>query len=95
MILIVFVEFLENKEYQVATIERIVGRFRFFMNRAVEFNFDVSQAYKQNLYGENEDLNKVFLTKEEIEKITNKDFSFDSELYIAKQNLLILVYIQE
>lgn len=88
-----FVDFLENKEYQVATIERIVGRFRFFMNRALEFNFDVSQAYKQKIYmGENEDLNKVFLTKEEIEKITSKDFSFDSELDIAKQNLLILVH---
>lgn len=85
-----FSEYLETENYQVSTIERHIGRFRFFMNRATEHNIDVNQSFKQRIYlDKDDDFEGVYLNEEEIQLIVEKDFSFDEELHIAKQNLLI------
>jgi len=87
-----FVEYLETENYQTSTIERHIGRFRFFLNRATEHNIEVDKSFKQRIYFEKEnDLDKVYLNEKEILSIIKKDFSFDPELSIAKQNLLILI----
>lgn len=88
-----FADYLETEFYQASTIERHVGRFRFFLNRALEHNIEVSNSFKQRIYFDKEsDLDKVYLDEKEILTILKKDFSFDPELEIAKQNLLILLH---
>ncbi len=88
-----FADYLETEFYQVSTIERHVGRFRFFLNRALEHNIEVSNSFKQRIYfDKDDDLDKVYLDEKEILTILKKDFSFDPELDIAKQNLLILLH---
>ena len=89
-----FVNFLEEDDYNSATIERNIGRLKFFLNRAAEMSLKVSQVRNQRIYidKENDLSDKPYLTEEEINKIINTDFSFDSELEIAKQNYIILLF---
>lgn len=85
-----FVDFLETENYQVSTIERHLGRFRFFMNRAAEHNIEVNPAYKQRIYlDKDDDFEGIYLNEAEIQKIIDKDFSYDYELDIVKQNFMI------
>jgi site-specific recombinase XerD len=85
-----FVDYLEVENYQVSTIERHIGRFRFFMNRASEYNIEVNQSFKQRIYLDKEDdFEGIYLNEVEIQSIIDEDFSNDYELNIAKQNLLI------
>jgi integrase len=85
-----FVEYLETENYQISTVERQLGRFRFFLNRALEYNIDVNQSFKQRIYLDKEDdFEGIYLNENEIQSIIDKDFSSDYELNIAKQNFLI------
>jgi len=89
-----FSNWLEEDDYNSATIERNIGRLKFFLNRASEMSLKVSQVRNQRIYidKENDLSDKPYLTEEEINKIINTDFSFDSELEIAKQNYIILLF---
>ncbi len=88
-----FAEYLETENYQVATVERQVGRFRFFLNRAVEHNIEVDQSFKQRIYFDKEDdVEGVYLNEKEIQKIVDRDFSDNYELNITKQNFLIGIH---
>jgi len=85
-----FVDYLETENYQISTIERQLGRFRFFLNRALEHNIEVNQSFKQRIYlDKDDDFEGVYLNESEIQSIIDQDFSSDYELNIAKQNLLI------
>lgn len=85
-----FIDWLETENYQTSTIERNIGRLRFFLNRASEMNHEVKQAYKERIYFEEEvEVDTVYLNPMEIQKIIDKDFSYDEELDIAKQNFLL------
>jgi integrase len=85
-----FIDWLETENYQTSTIERNIGRLRFFLNRATEMNYEVSQAFKERIYFEPEnDVEGIYLNEGEIQKIIDKDFSYDEELQIAKQNLIL------
>lgn len=85
-----FVDYLETENYQTSTIERHLGRFRFFLNRATEHNIEVNQSYKQRIiFDKDEDFEGVYLSEEEISIIAKKDFSYNEELNIAKDNFLI------
>jgi len=85
-----FVDYLETENYQISTIERQLGRFRFFLNRALEYNVEVNQSFKQRIYlDKDDDFEGVYLNENEIQSIIDQDFSSDYELNIAKQNLLI------
>jgi len=85
-----FVDYLETENYQISTIERQLGRFRFFLNRALEHNIEVNQSFKQRIYlDKDDDIEGVYLNEVEIQKIIDKDFSYDYDLNVAKQNFLI------
>jgi len=85
-----FIDWLETENYQSSTIERNIGRLRFFFNRATELNYEVNQAFKERIYFEpDDDIEGVYLNEREIQKIIDKDFSNDDELNLAKQNLLL------
>lgn len=88
-----FVDFLETENYQVGTIERHVGRFRFFMNRALENDIELSQSYKQRIYfDKDDDIEGIYLNEREIQKIVNHDFSDNYDLEITKQNFIIGIH---
>lgn len=88
-----FIDYLDTENYQVATIERNIGRLRFFLNRATELNYEVNQAYKERIYFEPEnDIEGVYLNEVEIKRIIDKDFSYDDELNSVKQNFLISLH---
>lgn len=85
-----FIDWQETENYQNSTIERNIGRLRFFFNRATEMDFEVSQAFKERIYFDPEnDIEGVYLNEGEIQKIIDKDFSYDEELQIAKQNFIL------
>jgi len=85
-----FIDWLETENYQTSTIERMIGRLRFFLNRSTELNHEVNQAYKERIYFEEEvEVDNVYLNPMEIQKIIDKDFSDNEELDVAKQNFLL------
>lgn len=88
-----FLEHLQGLDYSNSTIERLLGRLRFFCNRASDLKFDVCSDHSQNFFFDEEDeIDGVYLDESEINKIINYDFSFDENLNIAKQNYLILLF---
>jgi len=88
-----FANWLEENEYNSSSIERAIGRIKFILNRASDHDIKVSKVRNQRIYIEKEEeIDKPFLTEEEIKKIINKDFSFDQELAIAKQHYIILLF---
>jgi integrase len=85
-----FIDYLETEDYQTSTIERNIGRLRFFLNRAVEMNMDVNLGYKERIiFDFDTDIEGVYLHPTEIKKIVDTDFSDNEELFIAKQNFLL------
>lgn len=86
-----FVNWLEEYDYNSATIERYVGRLKFFLNRAAEMSLKVSQVRNQRIYidKESSEVESVYLNEEEIKKIYNLDLSHDFELDNARDNLVI------
>jgi hypothetical protein len=65
---------MDSENYQTSTIERQIGRFRFFLNRASEHNIEVNQSFKQRIYfDKDEDIEGVYLNEKEISKIVNHD----------------------
>lgn len=88
-----FIDWLETEKYQTTTIERIIGRLRFFFNRATQMNYEVNKVYKEPIYFDPEnDIEGVYLNEVEIRKIIDKDFSYDDELNVVKQNFLISLH---
>lgn len=88
-----FVDFLETENYNVSTIERQVGRFRFFLNRALENDIEISMSFKQRIYFEKDDeIEGVYLNEREIQKIVDYDFSDNYELNVTKQNFIIGIH---
>ena len=85
------VNFLEEDDYNSATIERSVSRLKFFLNRAAEMSLKVSQVRNQRIYidKESSEVESVYLNEEEIQKIYNLDLSHDFELDNARDNLVI------
>lgn len=85
------VNFLEEDDYNSATIERNIGRLKFFLNRAAEMSLKVSQVRNQRIYidKESSEVESVYLNEEEIKKIYNLDLSHDFELDNARDNLVI------
>lgn len=89
-----FVNYLqEHLDYNVSTIDRIIGRLKFFCNRASEKGIKISSAYNKRIYLEKEeDIDGVYLNEKEVEVIYTTDFSFDEKLQVAKDNLLIGIF---
>ena len=86
-----FVNFLEEDDYNSATIERYVGRLKFFINRSKEHGLKINKSLNQRIYidKESSEVESVYLNEEEIQKIYNLDLSHDFELDNARDNLII------
>lgn len=89
-----FINYLQEEcDYNVSTIERIIGRIKFFCNRSSENGIKISNAYSKRIYLEKEEeIEGVYLNEGEVIEIYKKDFSFDEKLQIAKENLLIGIF---
>jgi site-specific recombinase XerD len=88
-----FANYLEENGYNSSTIERAIGRVKFFCNRAIEKDIKVNSSFKQRTYIEKEEeTDGVFLDEIEINKILNKDFSFDPDLETTKDNFTIAIF---
>ena len=87
------VNYFEENNYNSSTISRNIDRVRFFLNRASEEGLKVSNVRSQRVYiDKGEETDGVFLDQFEIEKILNKDFSFDSDLETTKDNFTIAIF---
>ena len=85
-----FINYLEDLDYSASTINRYIGRLKFFCLRAFENEIKISNSFRQRIYIEKEDeFDGIYLNEGEIQKIYETDFSFDPNLQTAKENLLI------
>lgn len=88
-----FVNWLQDQEYNTSTVNRMVARLKFFLNRASERKINVSAVRNQRVYiDKEEEFDGVFLSEEEINRIINYDFSFSEELSVTKDNFIIGIY---
>lgn len=89
-----FIDWLETENYQTSTIKRNIGRLRFFLNRAVELNYDVNQVFKERIYfkKDNNEIEGIYLNEQEINKIYNLDLGDDNDLDNVRDNLIISVW---
>jgi len=86
-----FSEFLSAEGYATLTTKRMIGRFRFFCNRAEEMNIEINKGYKERVFvaDEAEDYKKAYLNEWEIERMFKHDFSYSKELDEARDNFVI------
>lgn len=88
-----FVAWLEEQEYSNSTIGKYVDRLKFILNRAYDEQLEVSQVRTQRVYIESsEDIDGISLSENEIQKIIDKDFSFDPILQLTKDNFIIGIF---
>lgn len=86
-----FAQFLSNvKQYSPETAKRKMVRFKFFCERAIEENIEVNKNYKARIFvEESEEVDGVYLNKEEIMAIYQYDFTKNPELEAAADNLIL------
>lgn len=85
-----FIDFQFEKNYSYQTIERNIGRLRFFLNRAEALDLLVCKEFKEHVYIEkDDDIDGIYLNESEIEKIIKVDVSHDRELQITKDNFIL------
>lgn len=89
-----FVDYLEVEKYALSTIERHVSRFRFFLNRAVEANFEIDKSYKKRIYlgVEEDEIEDIYWNENEIQDIYDLDLSEDDELDNIRDNAIIAAW---
>jgi integrase len=85
-----FANYLQEEEnYNISTVERIIGRLRFFCNRAKENGTKISNQYTKRIYFEKEDeIESVYLNEDEITKIYN--LQIDNEDLDHARDLLVI-----
>ncbi len=86
-----FLEYLQELDYSVSTIERsFLGRLRFFCNRAKDLKIDICSDHSQNFFFDSEeDIEGVFLNEKEIQSIYNLDLSDNDLFENVRDNLII------
>lgn len=89
-----FINYLQEEcDYNISTIERIIGRIKFFCNRSSENGIKISPAYLKRIYLEKEeDIDGVYLNEDEISKIHNLQIE-NEDLDNAKDNLVLSCYL--
>ena len=85
------INWLEEDGYNASTIDRYIGRLKFILNRASEMSLNVSQFRNQRVYIEkdSDEIESVYLTEKEIEKVFNLDLNQDYDLENARDNFII------
>ncbi|QRE03558.1 tyrosine-type recombinase/integrase [Flavobacterium psychrophilum] len=86
-----FSEYLTNQRYSKITASRMIGRLKFFCERAEEENIEVNKNYKQRVFiaDETEEYKHPYLNEFEINKIFKYDFSQDDTLDNVRDNFII------
>lgn len=85
-----FIEYLQELSYSVSTVQRILGRLRFFCNRASDLKFEVCKDHSLNYYFEpEEEIDGVYLNIDEIQKIYDLDLIDNHLLDNVRDNLVI------
>jgi len=86
-----FSNFLKKENYAHVTSARMIGRFKFFCERAEGENLNVNKGYKDRVYvaAEKDDYIHPYLTDEQINKIFNYDFSYSDKLANVADNFVI------
>lgn len=89
-----FSNWLEEDDYNSATIERFVGRLKFMLNRASEMSLKVSQVRNQRIYIDKEDgeIESIYLNEEEIQKIYDLDLDHDYDLCNIRDNFVLSLW---
>lgn len=85
-----FIEYLQELEYSVSTIERLLGRLRFFCNRAKDLKLDICNHHSLNFFLEEEnEFDGIYLNEKEIQSIYDLDLSDNDLLDSVRDNLII------
>jgi len=86
-----FIEYLQEElDYNASTIERIIGRVRFFCIRCKENGIKISNDFTKRIYFQKEDeVDSVYLTEKEISRIYKLDLSADQKLDNIKDAFLL------
>lgn len=86
-----FSEFLSTESYAPKTAKRMISRLKFFCGRAESENIKIDQSYKNRIFVEQlaVDYKEPYFDEFEITKIYNYDFSKNSILDNARDNLII------
>ena len=85
-----FIEYLQDLDYSVSTCKRILGRLRFFCNRAKDLRFDICFDHSLNFYFEpEEEIDGIYLNEDEIQTIYDLDLSDNYLLDNVRDNLII------
>lgn len=84
----------EENEYNSSTIERSIGRLKFFLNRADECSIKVSKVRNQRIYieKENDEIEQVYLNESEIQDIFDLDLEHDYELDNVRDNFVLALW---
>jgi len=85
-----FANYMESSGYNPKTIERQIGRMKFFCLRCQEESIKISPAFNQRIYIDKDDdeIDSVYLSEEEIDKIYN--LQIDDENLDNARDLLII-----
>jgi integrase len=85
-----FSNYMENQGYNPKTIERQIGRMKFFCLRCQEESIKISPAFNQRIYIDKDDdeIDSVYLNEEEIDKIYN--LQIDDENLDNARDLLVI-----
>lgn len=86
-----FVDYLLTNNYSLQSTKRHTNRFKFFLNRAENMNFEVNKSYKERIVikDEKENVKEIYLNEEEIESIYNLDYSDNLLLDNVRDNFII------
>lgn len=85
------IEYLQQElNYNLSTIERTIGRVKFFCLRAKENGIKISSEFTKRIYIEKEEeIDAVYLTEKEISRICKLDLSADQDLDNIKDAFLL------
>jgi len=85
-----FANYMESAGYNPKTIERQIGRMKFFCLRCQEESIKISPAFRQRIYIDKDDdeIDSVYLSEEEIDKIYN--LQIDDENLDNARDLLVI-----
>lgn len=86
-----FSSFLTDLRYTEITVKRMIGRIKFFCNRAEQLSFEVNPNYKQIVFVQKQEIQykEPYLNEDEINAIFKHDFKYNETLDNARDNFII------
>lgn len=89
-----FISYLKSLNYGSGTIKKQIDFLKFFCNRAIEHGFLVNKGFKQRIFitEDNSEVEGVYLTEDEIQRIWELDLSQDEQLDNVRDLLIISLF---